>query len=561
MSRLRELPPEVLEILFDFLDKSGIICITQVCSKFNGIVTCSDRLTKKLTLYLRYPIECDVMAESILRSRRRYRNVCIIKSREGRSDICDPILTNRLFRKLGESIQELKLDWNNAMRPREASLFELMVRRRGSVFAGRRGNDDNFEVAAQALANVRDDIYNEFVYIIRFFAQLKTLLLCNVHLEKGRQPNEPELLFPHLRNVCVKHCDSFCFDLLTQCTELERLSVTDPFWNQRTHTDSYEKFLVSQKNLIHLEMKNFTYPRIFQADRTANITFKLQSLTLKLVYFADKDIVDNFFRTQTELKVIDFQLHNEKVRCLDELMWYNKSLKTIVSNSVHLHTIKIAKSRYKLENCDFIANISNPHVKELTFHVTSEDKSLALFKVLIRMFPNLEVINFKAEESEETDNGTCFDVGTMLERADSLIISNTSVRSLVNVHAGLLTSFAYVPGKTGEFIDDLFGGFFHRHRLIKHLTIGSPSERSYFFISYNLCQLIVNFLSNLESITIYNFGEVNKSVKLLCNLRKLKSLTLSTEDYQQFTAKTKVECARNNLKLINVSIPSLNITK
>lgn len=66
---------------------------------------------------------------------------------------------------------------------------------------------------------------------------------------------------------------------------------------------------------------------------------------------------------------------------------------------------------------------------------------------------------------------------------------------------------------------------------------------------------MVNFLNQLESVSIYNFGEVNKSVKLLCLLPKLKSLTISTEDYQQFTAKTKVECARNDLKISHVKIP------
>lgn len=89
--------------------------------------------------------------------------------------------------------------------------------------------------------------------------------------------------------------------------------------------------------------------------------------------------------------------------------------------------------------------------------------------------------------------------------------------------------------------------------------IGSRSERSYFFVSFNLCSLIVNFLSQLESITIYNFGEVNKSVKLLCNLPKLKCLTLSSEDYQQFTTKTKEECIRNELSLIQVNIPNNDV--
>lgn len=507
MVELSQLPPEVLEILFELLDDKSILVVSESCTKFSSIVSNSERLTKKLTLHLRYPLDLNGLAESIIRSNRRYRNLRIIKSREGRTVDDDQILTNRLFRKLGDMIQDLKIDWSNAMRPREASLFELMVRRRGAVFArGRAGGHENFDdnVAAQALANVREDIYNEFVHIIRFFTGIKKMFLYNVHLEKGRQPNDPELHFPHLKELVVKQCDSYCFELLSFCTQLQKMNVSDPFWNARTPgVDTFEAFLFSQNILKDLELKNFTYPRLFQVDRTVNITFRLKSLVLKQVYFADKEIADNFFRTQNELMVIDFQLHNEKVRCLDELLWYNKSLKTIVTNNTHLHTINIAKLRYKIENCDFISNVVNPFVKQLTFNVTSEDKESYLFKVFIRMFPNLEMIKFKAEESEEADSGICFDEGTVLDRVESLVIANSSVRALVNIHAPVLTSFEYVPGKTGEFIDDLFGAFFHRHRLIRNLVIGSPSERSYFFVSFNLCQLIVNFLTQLESIVSY----------------------------------------------------------
>jgi hypothetical protein len=533
MVELGQLPPEVLEILFGFLDAKAITAVSECCSKFNTILTNSERLTRKLTLVLRYPLDLNGLSESILRSNRRYRNLRIIKSREGRNE-CESSKANRLLRKLGEMIQDLRIDWREALRPREASLFELMVRRRSTAFARGRAAApvDHFDdaVAAQALANVREDIYMEFVHIIKFFTNVRKLHLLNVHLEKGRQPNDPELSYPHLTSLFVKQCDSYCFELLSSCTSLSKLNCVDPFWNARSPgVDTFEAFLISQKVLKDLELKNFTYPRLFQVDRTAAISFRLNTLVLKQVYFADKEIADNFFRTQRELKEIDFQLHNEKVRCLDELMWYNKSLKTIVTNNSNLHTIRISKLRYKLENCDFISNVVNPFVKHLTFSVTAEDKSSDLFKVFIRMFPNLESVEFKAEESEETDSGICFDEGTVLERVSGLKIANSSVRSLVNVHAGALTSFEYVPGKTGEFIDDLFGRFFHRHRLIRHLAIGNNTERSYFFVSFNLCQLIVSFLTHLESITIYNFAEVNKSVKLLCNLRKLKTLTLSSE--------------------------------
>lgn len=561
------MPPEVLEILFEFLEPKQICGLTECCKKFKAIVENSDRLTKKLTLFLRYPMDLNSFSESIINSKRRYRKLSILKSRDrlcyeaGRSsDVVDVAITNRLFRKLGEMIRDLSVDWSYAMRPREASLFDIVNRRhRGNGRGPANMHDpmDNF-IAAQTLSNVREDIYNEFVHLIRFFTNVQRMLLFNVHLEKSRQPNEPVLSFPKLRELSCKQCDAFCFDVLSSCTLLTKLTAVDPWWNSRSPgIDTFEHFLINQTALKSLKLKNFQYPRLFQVDRTNDIAFKLEVLVLESVFFADKDIANRFFRTQNKLRTIDFQLHNEKVRPLDDMQWYNNILKSIVGgNNRELHTVRIEKLRYRIDDCDFIRSNVNPFVKKLKFKVTAEDKSSELFKILIRMFPNLEEIDFKAEESEETDCGICFDEGTVLERARSLTVTNSSVRSLVNCYAGSLSYFEYVPGKTGEFIDDLFGAFFHRHRNIKQLVIGSRSERSYFFISYNLCQLIVSFLTQLESITVFNFGEVNKSVKLLCNLPKLKTLTLSTEDYQQFTAKTKVECARVRVQLVHIKIPN-----
>lgn len=462
MVELSDLPPEVLVILFEFLESSGITALSECCSKFSEIIENSERLTKKLTLYLKYPLDLTEFAESMINSNRRYRNLSIVKSRERCSDVGDPEIVNRVFEKLGATIKDLTIDWSNAMRPREASLFEIMNRRARAARAVGGGDPYNI-VAAQALAHDREDIYNEFFGLIRHFTYTQKILLFNVHLEKGRQADEPELHYPNLRDLIVKQCDAFCFNIFSSCNRLDKLDVQDPWWNGRIGgIDTFEVFLVSQTSLKSLRLKNFQYPRLFQVDRTEQIIFKLESLVLNSVFFADKDIATSFFRTQIELQSIDFQLHNEKVRCLDESLWYNSILRTIISNS-RLTEIKLEKLRYKIDDCGFISNIVNPHVKKLSFNVTSEDKSSDLFKNFIRVFPNLESIDYKVEnQTEDTDSGICFDDCTVLDRVQSLVITNSSVRSLVNVHAGSLVNFVYVPGKTGEFIDDLFGGFFHR---------------------------------------------------------------------------------------------------
>ena len=515
-------PPEMWEFIFCHLDASSLKKVTETSKVFHEIVSRSEELSKNLTLRLKYPQDMNSFAKCILKTKRKYRKLVFSSSRDSCADELDQHKATQAFQKLGLTVKELQIDWIN-----------------GQL-----------------------DIHTEFLNVIRYFPNIGKLTLIHVNFKTELQEALPEIQYQHLKELVLNNCDLYIFELLSSVTHLEKIDVSDPWWTSRSSViDRFELFLMQQKTLKHVNLKNFQSPHFFITDRTENISFKLESLKLNNVYFANKDILNQFLKTQTGLKTIDLQLRYEKSKVLDELQWYNNCLRTIITRSTQLHTINIAKMRYKINDYEFLSNTTNLSVKHLNFKLTSEDKSSELFKVLVRTFPNLQSINFEAEENEETDSGACFDDGTVLDHVESLVIKNSSVRSLANLQASSsLLNFEYVPGKTGEYIDDLFGCFFHRHRNIKNLAIGRNRGRSYFFVSYNLCQLIVNFLTHLESLSIYNFGEVNKSVKLLCNLRKLKTLTLFTDDYQQLTAKTKIECARNDLKLIHINIPKYEPT-
>lgn len=235
-----------------------------------------------------------------------------------------------------------------------------------------------------------------------------------MHLERDRPANEPAIQYLRLRSVLMKQCDSFCFDLLSSCTRLNRLLIVEPWWNNRlSGIDTFEMFLMKQTELRDLRMINIQYPRLFLNDRSENFSFRLETLILRNVFFADKENAVKFFRTQTELRSIELQFQNEKVRMLDEVMFYNNILRTIITSCPHLESINIAKIQYKMTDLSFISSIRNPNVKALTFKVTAEDNSSELFKIFIKMFPNLRDVNFKAEEGDDTDCGIIFE-GTYL---------------------------------------------------------------------------------------------------------------------------------------------------
>lgn len=556
MVKLIDLPREVLEIIFESLKAPEIKNITQCCTTFKEIVQNSDKLTRQLALRMRFPLDIKKFSDVILSSERKYRVLRIVKSRDCCHSERNPEHNEnrhfaRLFQKLGDTVQELEVDWSYAMRPREASMFELVQIGRSRRRERLAGEAIENAAAVQALRVMRDMMFTDFMRMMRRFGQLRKLTLLSVHLDRGLQADEQPLDFPQLKELILKHSDAFCFDVLSPSTSLQTLQVSEPWWNNRNPgIETFESFLISQQNLKHLWLKNIQYPRLFQTNRAQQINFKLESLHLDDCNFSHYENAVNFLQTQTDLKHLSIQIQNEKVRMLESLNWYNNILKAVVATP--LETLSIEKNWYKFENLEFLPRSRNPHLKKLEYK-TSNDDDAELFKIFLQIYPNLQEIKFEAEEKEDTESVVCFDDGTVLDKVIKLSIKNFSATSLDNVTATSLVDFQFVPGKAGEYIDNPFGLFFHRHRTIKHLTIGSLSERSYFFVSFNLCSLMVNFLNHLESVEIFcHFQEVNKSVKLLSTLPTLNTLTILSEDYQQFTAKTKVECARNELKLINV---------
>lgn len=435
------------------------------------------------------------------------------------------------------------------------------MRNRGNLRGAPR--EDDAAAAAQIrlqVNQIRDDIVKEFFDLIRCFTNVKSLQLKNVNLERSAM-GDISVDFPHLTRFSIQECDHNCYAMLASATRLRFLEVYDGSSflreNAQTRMNNFEDFLLSQTSLRSLRMVNFVMPRFLSNDRSSEVQFKLTSLAFKSVNFASHEYLNKFIETQNELKSVEFQMYNERSVQHDRSNFFNGFLSIITNpRKMQLNSITIDKVDYLMTNCDFLRSYQNPHVKRLVFQVTSDDRSSELFKVLLKIFTNLEVIEFKTVDHEESES-LCFDEGTVLPNCTSLNIINSSVRSLSNITAPNLAHFKFVPERSGGYIDDVFGGFFIRHRNIKTVVIGNCT-RSYFFVSFILVKTIVDFLCNLEHVTIYNFNEVNKSVKLLCSLPKLRSLTLSSDDHQQFAAKTKVECARSNLKLISVNIGAVD---
>jgi hypothetical protein len=571
-SMLENLPLEMLEEIFGYLESSRDICnLTETCRNFRNIIENSEKMMRKLTLHLNYPDDLKKFGQAITNTHRRYRKLKIFRKQQpivtldNRPQISRSRTVPAIFQMLNQSIEILTIYWYNAVSvTRDIMNDPHRHRIRGFHHMLRGGLNirneirDEESAATRAIAMVKDVMFSDFLEIMSSFGNVQELNLNNVHLDRSRKPTDPDVNFPRLTTLSAFDCDGFCFALLQNVNTLIKLQVRNSSWGSRSPgINEFETLLFAQSNLKNLTMKNLSTPRFLQRDRISEIQFKLDHLKLHNVYFADKDITTQFFESQNQLKSISFQIYNEKIRNLDEFGFFNNSLRSIINGQFpYLTSIEISKNEYKIDDCEFLNHYSNNIVKDLKYHVTSEDTKFELFKKLIRIFTNLEVVQFEADEHEEptSNRESCFNEGTFLPFCHSLVIRNSSIRSLINLHAPNLKHFEYAGENPGEFIDNYFVGFFHRHRNIKNLIIGSQLRKSYFFVTLQQVEIITNFLEHLEHITIYNFESVNKSVKLLCEMSQLKTLTISTDQYQQFTAKTKVECSRKNLKLIHVNV-------
>lgn len=578
---IMNLPDEMLESFISYIYGEDLLRLMETCTRIRDLILKNKIFMNRIMLVLQFPLKTSAdQFALLLKSRRSYQNLKIVRIRD-KMAIPPPLMGSfhQVLTLLKPTIRDCRLDWSLVKAFNDAFITDEIMRRNN------RARDLRVEFPPPPSANhvcsprasSRDEVRPEVVAILKILDEIEVCSAVCVYDERSAPENEVLPKLPKLRVLKIQTCNSVCFEIFFNANNLKTLYVLDPWWkNGQVGVNGFENFLFNQKDLKELTMRNFFYPRLFFNDRSNDVKFQLAKIHVVWTYFSDFKYLLNFFKTQKSLKEINLQLANEKVLRLDDLLCYNSILKCIFTTNLQLEKIKITKHRYTFESLDFLDGIINMSVVNLKYYVTN-DKNSDFFKTLLRMFPNLKVVSYESAESEENESSICFDNSTLLENVEDLTVANASVRSLVHVHSTKLKKFAFIPGKNSEFIDDYFGvrkdfedknvhpqtylflyfqGFLHLHRNIKKLTIGRDQVRSYFFVTYNLCEMIVNFLSGLEHLTIFNFAEVNKSVKLLCQLESLSSLTLTSEQYQQFTAKTKIECQRNQVRIITVPIPA-----
>lgn len=590
------LPVEMVEFILFKMDRLSLLRMTEVSKTIYKIIKSNEKLLTRLNLQLNYPSDLSRFACDIAKTDREYRRLSIVRTRD-RGEVDDRI-SQRIFGKLGQTVKDLTVDYSQSQRwiRSDQRMFELHDRPNIEIQRRRRDLQENhlreLEVAYQRRFPffVRGtDFQSELTNIFRHFGLVQKLSLKFVNLGQdleqlrlermaanqfvegdesdeddprmamqgdifvdGFQPqqenNEPAR-FSQLKEVVMFRCDAQCFVLISTATQLHKLHIVDVSWTQRSPSVAiFERFLASQTDLRELHFEKVDIAQLLNTIRPEDIRFQLDSLLFQEVTMQNRHVLNSFLKTQNQLKFLEFTMKTYEAEPRSGT-FFNNILLTICAMK-RLKDIKLSKKGYRLDNLEFLFDVTNYSVRRLTYHVTNEDNTHDLFKSFLRMFPNLESITFCADEHEDRANGICFENETKLETVRKLSVKNISLESLRRITAPLLHTFICDPGKTGTNIDSEFNDFFLRHRTIKNLALGYDSHRSYFFTTQKICEYIADYLPEIEHITIYKFETVNKPIQfLLEKLTKLQSLTVTVEDYKKFSRNTRLKIAARNVRV------------
>lgn len=118
-SPLESMPVEIRERIFSNLASHDLCSLAATCRTFSSIITGSEKLSKKLTLFMRYPKDVKAFVRDISTSDRRFKTLHIKRTNEAArlSDEIDAATSSRFYEfmstNLGPRIENLSITWKN----------------------------------------------------------------------------------------------------------------------------------------------------------------------------------------------------------------------------------------------------------------------------------------------------------------------------------------------------------------------------------------------------------------------------------------------------------------
>ena len=472
-----KLPPHIQHKIIRMLDKKTLLIISSVSWKFNQVA--SPFITKNFVLAMRFDSE-----------------TCY--SLRNQKAIADKIATILGNANEGRKYDKMILtEVGKAMTVDFRSLVILAI----SVI-GR-------SVRNLCVEHSRMSFFDG-VELLTCFKNIGKLQLSNVNIELS--PSEtiiaPSML--HTLKELIINCSSpRTLSWFLHCRNLEKIEfvmdlhlyIDFPF---EYDMQKFEDFVIAQDNLRHLVMCYMLQLSMFEQDRSSDVKFQLESITLLETYFQNSVNALKFFKTQKNIKYFETWIEENDPRFLHS---YMEILQFVYSSPTLLKVC---------------TNIGLTNT--LAFTVNRSVKYLEL--------------------SERIDSSTIYSMMKIFPKIES-IYSNSSFLSLIDEFKcehlrlikfyGQLSVFKYQPPNVDverTTFEIMLKCFLLRNNKIRNLVIGNRNWiANGFGLSLKFCMDILRFLPNLTHLELYNPMHIKNLVTfLLCTRNHFDSITLYTDE-------------------------------
>jgi hypothetical protein len=450
------LSPHLLRILvFQHLNFDEIRAFTCVSPHWNEVVADSMDYTSKLKLHVKFfqHLE-DFETENVLKTvRANKRKYKFVKLRSV---------------KAGEVKNELKLDLFAIMENLGECLKVLEVSCKNLFYEDLKKLLSTLENLEEFKCNERIEGDPYFLTPINF-PKLKRLSIC------GSSRSSVLMLFLSVTTLEVLNFRPMEIDLITR-------PIGD--------------FIMRQDNLKHLNISFKFYERetnepLFPKDRLQEIKFQLETINA-----FSRDI--EFFDTQNELKEIFIDMCYKVIIFPQSPEKYAQFLRNVLSKPF-LQAVYFDFGSIRESHLDFLNDIRNLSVTNVHYNETCG----STLEAINLMFPRLEQLS--VNEVSKTALKTM-----QLNHLMKLRISD----EITDFHYTL--SASDVPGNIYE---ETLLSFIRIHRKIEKFSLGRTSWlfNENFSVSTTFWKYVLEFLPNLQKLTVYNPRDSEELIKMLLN--------------------------------------------
>ncbi|CAO1360092.1 unnamed protein product [Diamesa serratosioi] len=263
--KIHDLNNEDLEMIFGKLDTRSLIKTTEVCSRFNDIISESSKLTSRLKLKVN-PSEPFFWKERhLLNSNRKYEKIKVNPffafTIYPKNDVENFIFN--ILKKFGPSIKELEI-------------YQFYF-----------------------------DSHVEVQELMSYFRNIEKCWFLLVHVKDENVGHETCLQFPKLRVLAINKCNFLFNQIFQNCDQLAELhidSISTPNRLYPSYFENIEDLVFKQKKLKELTLYCNPNNYLFKNDHSKQVMFQLRVLkSYSNCLFLEDEAAVNFFATQHEI--------------------------------------------------------------------------------------------------------------------------------------------------------------------------------------------------------------------------------------------------------------------